>query len=1260
MIKEAELKEVVKKASDSVSYEPTEDLFADMVRLANAMREKGFEKEAESLEDKIHTFKMAETHLYRAIDEDGEDVLESAHPDGDVEVAPSQGGYGVVETEESAHKKILDIVNKKPTGKYAEVIDDAIRSAAVALGVDLEKTADYPNLPKEWRLPSDKPKMSVEPKKEEPPKMPTGPVDMDSVAGELEDTYAEIGPLVFGALSALGLNWPIWTLNARALLKDQKARDSFAKATGQSPEDLNKYVALYNKYIVGDFHPSQGPRRIANKLKGNYEHLAAIGNETGQSKFFWGSQPGSGKKRGTKWGPGDVLGPSILKIRQKGDVSWSLVSPPNTAHDIWADNAQSVWAPLPGDAEKSEDNLYSWFRLDTKQVNAAALAIYNYLVAEFNAKFWKPCEELNEKTSAKLKKIAAKFTSAMGPISESPEINTSGKKEFAASVAAVISLLQAVKKKLETTFKVGGRWTRRIDRLAKFLGFEWGYVKYGPMIAQAITKITAAIRKFTPYIHLASDKPYYIDISRETYNNLSSAAVRLRGLLDRYEEGTKNYETTLTNYKATINYMAAVKAGNQSKKFFDTISALGPEFAGMSQEDVLSWSKQWNEGTKPPTRRRRANSALDDIVKQANPVPPVPAPLDAPPSGSPRPRGPSGKTPSAAQIPIVNKVMEMQTSMLKLKDTLNKGDTQRVLAQVKITKPEIDRVFSAVSQMGTSGPRSTSPADGKWGKKTAFALEQIESFRRKWNDVLTAAKASTISGTITPGPAGRGYLHDVRSAKMYAPTNKKIVEAMDKSVNYAVSKKYVGKTQLISVVVDLSKLQGPPNVKITNQDLASLSALQLYLEKHGIVKRWMAAHKLDEERLVTRVIRQYGDEAGKRETRTPITKEQQRAEPGLEQSPEEKRKGINPVTRTSIWPAKPQGFRFVYAYGQWLYMKDEPYVAPTGVGLTSNQWMFALALLNKQLEAAYMAEPTRLESFIETVKSLLPGGADKVDAATYQKNARILSGMIPALFGELTTVVAEQAPKADQRNSVILIISARPAPGAGVGPGGAGRPGGARVPAGRGTGRDRGVGGRDIVGRDVRIGPDFDPNRSPIWKTLDLNDTEWWPRIPTNQRTILSLGDWVGAEGPQLVSKIIGRARATPRARERAARELGYKLEVERGPGGDYYVATEKKGKKLKRPVLLRNIREVEAMAQDWSGQTASAQFLKFCDLLYEELRRIKTEFERMVPRSLRKRILQGEGGKPGVYWYYNEWLDMIAQRYQEVKTDIYQKGGGR
>ncbi len=116
--------EIVKQASLN-KYASTNNLYNDMFILASGLRQSGFLKEAEILENKIIICKQADTHLYRAIDEDGEDLIDFAHPDGSVHISDAKDDNGNIENPLSKHKKIVDIVNKQPTGKMASILINA-------------------------------------------------------------------------------------------------------------------------------------------------------------------------------------------------------------------------------------------------------------------------------------------------------------------------------------------------------------------------------------------------------------------------------------------------------------------------------------------------------------------------------------------------------------------------------------------------------------------------------------------------------------------------------------------------------------------------------------------------------------------------------------------------------------------------------------------------------------------------------------------------------------------------------------------------------------------------------------------------------------------------------------------------------------------------------------------------------------------------------------------------------------------------------
>lgn len=120
---------VVKTAAKKESFEASGDLQADMLKLAQGLRARGYANEADVLEDRIFTHKRAADMWYDVSGESGEDLLEFAHPDGDVTIGDSE--YGKVETILSTQKKIREKIEKVPTGKYAKLTKRANEVPAV-------------------------------------------------------------------------------------------------------------------------------------------------------------------------------------------------------------------------------------------------------------------------------------------------------------------------------------------------------------------------------------------------------------------------------------------------------------------------------------------------------------------------------------------------------------------------------------------------------------------------------------------------------------------------------------------------------------------------------------------------------------------------------------------------------------------------------------------------------------------------------------------------------------------------------------------------------------------------------------------------------------------------------------------------------------------------------------------------------------------------------------------------------------------------
>lgn len=115
-----DLGRIVEAAKSVEDQLPTDNLLRDMVALAEALHKKGLTKQAVSLEEKIVRYSAEKT---KKKDWHGglkfNPIFEEAHPEGEVEKAQASDGLGVVETVESQHNKIMEVMNKKLSPRLA-------------------------------------------------------------------------------------------------------------------------------------------------------------------------------------------------------------------------------------------------------------------------------------------------------------------------------------------------------------------------------------------------------------------------------------------------------------------------------------------------------------------------------------------------------------------------------------------------------------------------------------------------------------------------------------------------------------------------------------------------------------------------------------------------------------------------------------------------------------------------------------------------------------------------------------------------------------------------------------------------------------------------------------------------------------------------------------------------------------------------------------------------------------------------------------
>jgi hypothetical protein len=91
----------------------------NIIKLCAKLRSSGLSSFASEIESKFVALKKAETELYNINTQTAEQRVADAHPDGSVNLFDDPEGE--VETVTDAHKKIMDILEKMPTGKLASV-----------------------------------------------------------------------------------------------------------------------------------------------------------------------------------------------------------------------------------------------------------------------------------------------------------------------------------------------------------------------------------------------------------------------------------------------------------------------------------------------------------------------------------------------------------------------------------------------------------------------------------------------------------------------------------------------------------------------------------------------------------------------------------------------------------------------------------------------------------------------------------------------------------------------------------------------------------------------------------------------------------------------------------------------------------------------------------------------------------------------------------------------------------------------------------
>jgi hypothetical protein len=146
-----------KKASKKIDLTPSSDLMSNILTLCVGLKELGMERYASDLQKKFLNYKEA-SNAYETSGETGEDLINSAHPEGSHKLVGVEGD-SLFETILDQQLKMINIVNKKPSGKLtnASSSKDIINTVKFSLGQNTKSNKEQlDHLNKTLNLVSDK------------------------------------------------------------------------------------------------------------------------------------------------------------------------------------------------------------------------------------------------------------------------------------------------------------------------------------------------------------------------------------------------------------------------------------------------------------------------------------------------------------------------------------------------------------------------------------------------------------------------------------------------------------------------------------------------------------------------------------------------------------------------------------------------------------------------------------------------------------------------------------------------------------------------------------------------------------------------------------------------------------------------------------------------------------------------------------------------------------------------------------------------
>lgn len=695
-----QLTDIIKKtASQTASqYLPTNHLFLDLIRLAEGLRVKGFTRTAEALEEKIFAYKKA-SEQYNS-------ELKAAHPDGDINMGEAINNLGDVETLESAHEKIVEVVKKNPTGKQAALVNNILRASEEVLGIK-KKAQDVTEESAEDIFSGKS-------------------VARAATIKEINDFLIIQFPKISGILKGKDVDASKWGFAYEGIKNYPGIRNLYASYVEPTlnPSTIENFFQtsekLYGANFSGDVYS-----RIVGVLQTyaqskDFNNLISYANLVGGgvgNKYFVGSQPSSYKRK------------------------YASENPEEANNQIFQDNPNSIWI---------WDLYSSSFVIDSDKLSAAAREIQQIHYNNFQELFSE--DKLNAATvklQEQVKKLMAPWEEVINFFEKTPELPLN-----ATSSASLTMAVNAQIEKLKSYLENGSAF-KTIKNLGTQIWTDW--------IPNLSTKATEAVKEISITVGFLNSKPLNAsDVIVTDTGSAEQVIIRLGKAFFAAAQGlnpkSKEYIDYKNNYTELARILSVIKNG-MGKPYAFIYEKVKNSFPNATTyeklvEEINAFAGEYSD------LLAKAN-VHNDLMKQAQlarRTPAAPATSSKPVTSTPivsKPTGGSGRAALGLAKANMNDPKEVAVATMQQHLAYFAEALASEAAKAKFS----DYDAQDVARIVRTGPKAN-PAvntyDGKWGSETQAALDLANKYlkqlglpaldtKARYSNRTTSADAETVA-----------------------------------------------------------------------------------------------------------------------------------------------------------------------------------------------------------------------------------------------------------------------------------------------------------------------------------------------------------------------------------------------------------------------------------------------------------------------------------------------------------------------------------